>query len=101
VDKSEGELLVHFVETIKEEETDGQNLVKRISEIPSAVRSDKGARRLWLRLEFKLRRLWTIRSSYRYPSAVGLTRSCTKFKLREWEEESSDERHGHRGFRHS
>jgi hypothetical protein len=36
--------------------------------------------------------------SFKYPSAVGLTRSCTKFKLREREEESSDERRGHRNF---
>jgi hypothetical protein len=80
------------------EEINGQESVGRISEIPPAVRSAREARRLRLRPEFKLRRLWAVGSSHRYPSAVGLTRSCMKFKLREREEESSDERRGHRNF---
>jgi hypothetical protein len=80
------------------EEINGQKSVGRISEIPPAVRSARQARRLQLHPEFKLRRSWTVGSSHRYPSAIGLTRSCTEFKLREWEKESSDERHGHRDF---
>jgi hypothetical protein len=32
------------------------------------------------------------------PSAVGSTRSCTEFNLREQEEESPDERRGHQDF---
>jgi hypothetical protein len=52
--KSGKESLVHFIRNIKEEETDGQNLVERICEIPPVVRSGKEARRLRLRSEFKL-----------------------------------------------
>jgi hypothetical protein len=80
------------------EEANGQKYVGRISEIPPAVRSAREARRLQLRPEFKLRRLWIVGSSHRYPSAVGLTRSCMRFKLRERKEESSDSRRGHRDF---
>jgi hypothetical protein len=80
------------------EEINGQKSVGRISEIPPAVRSAREARRLWLHPEFKLKRLWTVGSSQKYQSTIGLTRSCTNFKLREWEEESYDERHGHRNF---
>jgi hypothetical protein len=52
--KSGKESLVHFTGNIKEEETDGQNLVERICEIPPAVRSGKEVRRLRLHPEFKL-----------------------------------------------
>ena len=97
-DKSRDESLVSFIEIIKREETDGQKSVGRISEIPPAVRSAKQVRGLRLHMEFKLKILWTAGSSHRYLSAVGLTRSCTKFKLREREEESSDPSRGHRGF---
>ena len=51
-----------------------------------------------MRPKFKLRRLWTIGSSHRYPSAVRLTRSYTEFKLHEREEESFDEKRGHQNF---
>jgi hypothetical protein len=80
------------------EEINGQKFVGRISEIPPAVRSARQARRLRLHLKFKLRISWTVGSSHRYPSAVGLTRSCTEFKLCEWDKESFNERRGHRDF---
>jgi hypothetical protein len=47
-------ILVSPIENIKEEEIDGQDLVGRISEILSAVRSAKEARRLRPRSESKL-----------------------------------------------
>jgi len=37
--------------------------------------------------------------SFKHPSTIGLTRSCTEFKLPEQEEECSDERRGHQNFR--
>jgi hypothetical protein len=90
--------LVSFIEIVKGKRSTIKNLGGRISEIPPAVRSTREARRLRLRLEFKLRRLWTVGSSQKYPSAIGLTRSCAEFKLHEREKESSDERRGHRNF---
>jgi hypothetical protein len=78
VDKSREEFLAFLHRNHQREEIDGQESVGRISKIPPAVRSAREARRLKLHPEFKLRRLWTIGSSHRYPSAVGLTRSCTK-----------------------
>jgi hypothetical protein len=83
VDKSREESLGFLRRNHQRKETDGQESVGRISKIPPAVRSAREARRLQLCPEFKLRRLWTVGSSHRHPSAVGLTRSCTKFKLRE------------------
>jgi hypothetical protein len=56
VDKPGGRILGSFCRNHQGEEMDGQNSLWRISEIPSAVRSDKGARRLRPRPEFKLRR---------------------------------------------
>jgi hypothetical protein len=98
VDKSKEDFLVFLHGNHQRKEIGGQKFVERISEIPLVVRSAREARRLRLRPEFKLRRLWTIGSSQKYPSATGLTRSFTRFKLREREEESSDGRHGHRNF---
>jgi hypothetical protein len=40
----------------------------------------------------------TVRSRAKNPSAIGSARSCTRFKLREQEGESPDERRGHRDF---
>jgi hypothetical protein len=97
-DKSREEFLVFLHRNHQREEIDGQESVGRISEIPPAVRSAREARRLQLHPEFKLRRLWTAGSAHRYPSAVGLTGSCTKVKLHGREEESSDERRGPRDF---
>jgi hypothetical protein len=90
--------LISFVEIVKGKRSMIKNLGGRISEIPPAVRSAREVRRLRLRPEFKLRRLWTVGSSHKYPLAIGLTRSCTEFKLREREEEGSDKRRGHRNF---
>jgi hypothetical protein len=98
VDKSREESLISVVEIVKGKRSMVRNLGGRISEISPVLRSAREVRRLRLRPEFKLRRLWTIGSSQKYPSAIGLTRSCTEFKLREWEEESSDKRRGHRNF---
>jgi hypothetical protein len=72
--------------------------VRRISETLPVIRSSREASRLQLHPEFKIRRLWTTRSAHRYPSAVGLTGSCMKVKLRGREEEIFDERHGHQDF---
>jgi hypothetical protein len=72
-DKSREEFLVFLRRNHQREEIDGQESVGRISETPPAVRSAREARRLQLHPEFKLRRLWTVGSAHRYPSAVGLT----------------------------
>jgi hypothetical protein len=98
VDKSREELFFFLRRNHQRKEIEGQKFVERISEIPLAIRSDKEERRLQLHLEFKLRRFWTIGSSQKYPSVARLTSSCTRFKLSEREEESSDEGHGHRNF---
>jgi hypothetical protein len=80
------------------EEINGHKSVGRICEISPAIRSARQVRGLRLHPEFKLRRLWTVGSSQRYPSAVGLTGSYTKVKRREREEEISNERRDHRNF---
>jgi hypothetical protein len=72
--------------------------VGRIRETSQAIIFSREVRRLQLHPEFKLRRLWTTKSAHRYSSAVGLTGSCMKVKLRGWEKESSDERRGHQDF---
>jgi hypothetical protein len=90
--------LVFLHRNPQSEEIDGQESMGRISETPPAVRYAREARSLQLYPEFKLRRLRTTRSAHRYSSAIGLTGSCTKVKLRGREEESFDERHGHRDF---
>jgi hypothetical protein len=57
--------------------------VERICEIPPAVRSAREVRRIRLRLEFKLKGLWTVGSAHSYPSTVRFDRSCIGFNLRE------------------
>ena len=52
--RSEKESLVHFAGNIKEEETDGQDIVERICEILPVVRSGEEVGKLRLRSEFKL-----------------------------------------------
>jgi hypothetical protein len=77
---------------------DCQESVGRISEIPLALRSSRGASGFTAVSRVQAPEIVECQISFKHPLAIGSTRSCMEFKLCEQEEENSDERCGHWNF---